>query len=72
MRLDLITHKDWVEFRRRYSDAYSFLEDASLINEREHLRRERDERPLMAWKRRRLEELDQWYQNVHVVQKEEV
>ena len=72
MRFDLITHKDWAEFKKRYPAAESFLLNASMINEREYLRRERDECPLMTWKKRRLEELDQWYQNVHGVQKEEV
>ena len=72
MRIDLITYEDWAEFKKRYPDAYAFLENASLISEREDLRREQAERLINGWKAQRLEELDQWYQSVHGVKKEEV
>jgi len=73
MRLDLITPEDWVEFGKRYPAGYAFLFDASLISEREDLRHTRDEvRPLNGWEERRLEELEQWYQDVHSVKKEGV
>lgn len=64
--MQYMNETDWAEFRQKFPDAASWMDDRTLRNELAYLRSVLQEAPsdLTAWQSKRLDELGRWEHSV--------